>query len=88
MGEAAQIEDFSDRRALERLATTLRGKLFPGELDCMITDYNARGARLHFEEPPPADENLVLVVWSSGVAFEATARWRSADCAPCSKSCP
>ena len=77
MAEAAVAENFAERRALERLPTTLRGKLFPGALDCLITDYNARGARLHFEERPTVGERVVLVVWSSGLAFEATPRWRA-----------
>ena len=77
MAEAAIDTDFSDRRALERLPTTLRGKVFPGALDCLITDYNARGARLHFEERPAVGDHIVLVVWSSGVAFEAVSRWRA-----------
>ena len=59
------------------MATTLRGKVFPGAVDCLITDYNAKGARLHFEEHPEVGEHVILVVWSSGLAFEATPRWRT-----------
>jgi hypothetical protein len=76
MAEAATATTFAERRALERLPTTLRGKIFPGAMDCLITDYNARGARLHFEEPPPAEDQVVLVIWSSGLAYEAAPRWR------------
>ena len=76
MAEAVVATNFAERRALERLPTTLRGKVFPGALDCLITDYNAKGARLHFEGPPPSDEAIVLVIWSSGLAYEATPRWR------------
>ncbi len=79
MAEAAVVDNPAERRALERLPTTLRGKVFPGALDCLITDYNARGARLHFEERPAVGDRLVLVVWSSGLAFEATPRWRAGD---------
>jgi hypothetical protein len=77
MSEPAVTIDFSERRALERLPTTLRGKVFPGALDCMITDYNARGARLHFDDRPAVGDHIVLVVWSSGVCFEARPRWRA-----------
>jgi hypothetical protein len=79
MGQALPEQDFSERRALERMATTLRGKVFPGALDCLITDYNAKGARLHFEERPVVGDRIVLVVWSSGLAFEATPRWRAGN---------
>jgi hypothetical protein len=79
MAEPARIEDFLERRALERLPTTLRGKVFPGALDCIIADYNARGAKLQFDEPQTLPERIVLVVWSSGLAFEAQPRWRSAS---------
>lgn len=78
MGQAAEI-DFTERRALERMPTTLRGKVFPGALDCLITDYNARGARLHFDERPAIGDRVVVVVWSSGLAFEATPRWRAGN---------
>ncbi len=77
MARAAIDTDLADRRALERLPTTLRGKVFPGALDCLITDYNARGARLHFEERPAVGDHIVVVVWSSGVACEGVPRWRA-----------
>jgi hypothetical protein len=77
MGEAASTADYADRRALERLTTTLRGKVFPGGADCVIADYNARGAKLHFEERPALGDKIVVVVWSSGWAFEAAPRWRA-----------
>jgi hypothetical protein len=76
MAEAAVAENLLERRALERLPTTLRGKVFPGAVDCLITDYNARGARLHFDERPAVGDHIVVVVWSSGLAFEAKPRWR------------
>lgn len=79
MAEAAIANLHDERRALERMPTTLRGKAFPGALDCLITDYNAKGARLHFDERPAFGDKLVVVVWSSGLAFEAVVRWRSGD---------
>ena len=65
-----------DRRAAERIATSLRGKVFPGAIDCLVTDFTKRGARLRFEGPPPSADKMIMVVWSSGAAFEATVRWR------------
>ena len=65
-----------DRRAAERIPTSLRGKVFPGAVDCLITDFTKLGARLRFDGALPDGDTLVMVVWSSGVAFEATVRWR------------
>jgi hypothetical protein len=65
-----------DRRAAERVATTLRGKVFPGAIDCVIADFTKLGARLRFDALLAGGEHLTLVVWSSGVAFEAQVRWR------------
>ena len=67
-----------DRRAAERIPTSLRGKTFPGGVDCLITDFTKLGARLKFEGAAPDGDKLVMVVWSSGVAFDATVRWRRA----------
>ena len=65
-----------DRRAAERIPTSLRGKIFPGGVDCLITDFTKMGARLRFDGSLPDGDKMVMVVWSSGVAFEATVRWR------------
>jgi hypothetical protein len=65
-----------DRRAAERIPTALRGKVFPGAVDCLITDFTKLGARLRFDGALPDGDTLVMVVWSSGVAFEARVRWR------------
>jgi hypothetical protein len=73
---AAKENASRDRRAAERIATTLRGKVFPGGIDCVITDFTKLGARLRFKGPPPGADKMIMVVWSSGVAFEATVRWR------------
>jgi len=67
----------SDRRILERVPTALRAKVFPGSIDCVIRDYNERGARLEFHEPIVMGEHVVVVIWSSGLAFESVVRWRS-----------
>lgn len=66
---------FSDRRACERTATTLRGKVFPGASDCTIRDMSRQGARLGFEGEPPAEEPAVVVIWATGFAFEIIKRW-------------
>jgi hypothetical protein len=76
MGQTAFAASYKDRRAAERIATSLRGKVFPGAVDCVIADFNKLGARLRFEAPPPEGERMTMVVWSSGVAFAATVRWR------------
>jgi hypothetical protein len=68
-----------DRRAAERIPTSLRGKVFPGGIDCVVSDFTKLGARLRFEGAAPDGERMVMVVWSSGVAFEATVRWRQSD---------
>ncbi|HTX48132.1 MAG TPA: PilZ domain-containing protein [Caulobacteraceae bacterium] len=65
-----------DRRAAERIPTSLRGKVFPGAIDCIIADFAKHGARLRFEGAAPSGERFVVVVWSSGQAFEAEPRWR------------
>jgi hypothetical protein len=65
-----------DRRATARIATSLRGKVFPGAIECVITDFNKVGARLRFKGAAPDGDQVIMVVWSSGVAFEANVRWR------------
>jgi hypothetical protein len=67
----------AERRILERTPTALRAKVFPGAIDCVIKDFNERGARLRFTEPTVMGEQIVVVIWSSGLAFEAVTRWRS-----------
>ena|SRR5580704_3059900 len=78
MAQAAAIA-WRDRRAAERVPTSLRGKAFPGPCDCVIADFSKLGARLRFEQAPSLPERLTVVVWSSGVAFDATVRWRRGD---------
>src|ERR1035438_1512705 len=77
MGQtAAAPASYRDRRAAERIPTSLRGKVFPDAVDCVIADFSKLGARVRFEGEPPAGARLTMVVWSSGVAFDATVRWR------------
>jgi|SRR5580658_9983890 hypothetical protein len=65
-----------ERRAVARVPTSLRGKVFPGGRDCRISDMTRRGARLSFDGPAPDGAGLTLVVWANGGAFEAVACWR------------
>jgi hypothetical protein len=76
MNSTAIATPVRNRRELARTPTTLRGKAFPGGRDCVIDNFNRRGARLVFSDVPPADAQLVLVIWSSGFAFAAEVRWR------------
>src|SRR4051812_42093353 len=65
------------RRALPRVPTTLRGKVLEGLLDCVISDFNDRGARLTLPEGSQVGDSLLLIVWSTGTGFQAQVRWRS-----------
>jgi hypothetical protein len=76
MRQSAALVSAKDRRAAERIQTTLRGKVFPGGLDCLVTDFTKMGARLRFDGAAPDGDSMIMVVWSSGVAFEAVVRWR------------
>ena len=83
MAQAAFPATFKERRAAERVPTTLRGKAFAGTSntprDCLIADFSKRGARLRFEGAAPDEDQFIVVVWSSGLAFEAKLRWRRGD---------
>jgi hypothetical protein len=79
MGYLPDMAPASDRRVFERTATTLRGKVFPGAVDCKIRDMSRRGARLGFEGEPPAEDPTVVVIWTTGFAFEVTKRWTAGD---------
>ena len=76
MGQSAELSPDRDRRATERIPTSLRGKVFPGAVDCVITDFTKQGARLRFDGAIPDEDPRVMVVWSSGQAFIAETRWR------------
>jgi hypothetical protein len=75
MTRPSALASLADRRDFKRTSTSLRGKVFPGGLDCVIHDYGPRGARIGFAAAPPCDEKLVLVVWTTGLAYEAVRRW-------------
>jgi len=76
MGQSALKASARDRRNAERIATSLRGKAFPGAVDCVVADFSKMGARLKFDAQAPEGERMILVVWSSGFAFEGAVRWR------------
>src|SRR6185312_11483016 len=67
----------AERRRLPRTPTSLRGKVFPGGVDCLIKDFSKGGARLRFQGAKPAEDRVVVVIWSTGVAVEAVRRWRA-----------
>ena len=76
MSITAPTTSTANRRDSERTMTTLRGKAFPGALDCVVNDFSRRGARLIFPAQLPLDDHLVLVIWTTGLAFETETRWR------------
>lgn len=76
MSQYAPTAPVRDRRAAERIPTSLRGKVFPGAVDCVVCDFSKLGARLRFDGEPPQGARVTMVVWSSGVAFDAGVRWR------------
>jgi len=76
MSDAAQSENPADRRRVPRIPTTLRGKVFPGAVDCIVSDLSDLGACLTFESEPVENDRLLLVIWSTGIAFDAEVRWR------------
>ncbi len=79
MDAASDDRPPAERRAIPRQSTTLRGRTFPGNHDCVVRDYNERGARLQFVGARPEAEQFILVVWSTGLAFEGQVRWRTGE---------
>jgi hypothetical protein len=76
MTEHNPSEAGADRRRVKRIPTTLRGKVFPGEADCIVADMSEAGACLTFEDQAANQDRLLLVIWSTGLAFDAEVRWR------------
>ena len=77
MTQERPIENPADRRSVERMPTTLRGKIFPGAVDCIVEDFSDLGACLHFEQEPAGGDRVILVMWSTGIAFDVEVRWRN-----------
>lgn len=64
-----------ERREQVRVPVRLDARVFPGRLECLVRDLSAHGARIQFSEPGLAPDEVVLVLWDSGQAFEAQAVW-------------
>jgi hypothetical protein len=67
--------DVHERRAQVRVPVRLDARVFPGRRTCLVRDLSANGARVQFSEPGPGPDEVVLVLWDSGQAFEAQAVW-------------
>jgi len=79
MSYASDLAHPKDRRTYQRMPTTLRGKVFPGAVDCVIRDMSRRGAKLGFTGQPPQGDQFVVVIWTTGAALEATRRWSTSN---------
>jgi hypothetical protein len=64
-----------ERRTQVRVPVRLDARVFPGLRACLVRDLSANGARVQFSEPGPGPDEVVLVLWDSGQAFEAHAVW-------------
>ncbi len=64
-----------DRRTAVRVPVRLDARVFPGDRNCLVRDLSANGARIQFVEPGAGPDEVVLVLWDSGQAFEAQAVW-------------
>ena len=67
--------DMSERRTEVRVPVRLDARIFPGTRECLVRDLSANGARVQFAEPGPGPDEVVLVLWDSGQAFEALTVW-------------
>jgi hypothetical protein len=67
--------NYEERRTEPRLAVRLEARLFPGGRPCLVKDISLKGARIELSGPESASDELVLVVWLTGQAFEAQAVW-------------
>ena len=64
-----------ERRISVRVPVNLDARVFPGHRSCLVKDLSANGARIQFIEPGAGPDEVVLVLWDSGQAFEAHAVW-------------
>ncbi|HEY5410264.1 MAG TPA: PilZ domain-containing protein [Caulobacteraceae bacterium] len=64
-----------ERRVSVRVPVRLDARVFPGTRSCLVRDLSAHGARIQFDEPGGGPDEVVLVLWDSGQAFEAQAVW-------------
>lgn len=73
-----QTCEADDRRFASRLAVQLEARIFPGGRPCTVKDISVKGARVALSDNAAPDE-LVLVIWASGQAFESQAVWWRGD---------
>ena len=78
MSMAAEPET-DERRASLRVPVRLDARVFPGPRPALVRDISTRGARIQFPEPGGGPDEVVLVLWDSGQAFEAHAVWWQGD---------
>ncbi len=71
--------DWTERRATARLPVRLDAKLFPGDRACEVKDFSLKGARVQLSDASQSPDEVVLVLWASGQAFEAQAVWWNGD---------
>lgn len=72
----AVLQAFLDRRLKPRLPTWIDGKVFPGELDCILDDISSDGARVQCRDSGDLADRIVIVDWTSGEAFDCAVMWR------------
>src|SRR4051812_41761235 len=77
MGGMAMLTpaDWVERRSAVRIPVDLDARVFPGALQCRVLDLSDKGARVRFDDPTVHADDLILVLWEDGRAFEAHAVW-------------
>lgn len=73
-----EADAMDDRRSEARVAVELDARIFPGARAGVIKDLSPRGARVRLDGDPGPDD-LILVVWASGQAYEGQAVWWRGD---------
>ena len=74
MSMTASLEP-KERRSAMRVPVKLDARVFPGRRACLVKDLSVHGARVQFSDPGHGPDEVVLVLWDSGQAFEAQAVW-------------
>ena len=67
--------DPKERRTQVRVPVRLDARVFPGHRICLVRDISENGARIQFVDSGAGPDEVVLVLWDSGQAFEAQAVW-------------
>ncbi len=67
--------DPKERRTEVRVPVRLDARVFPGHRTCLVRDLSQNGARIQFVDQGAGPDEVVLVLWDSGQAFEAQAVW-------------